>query len=353
MADQSNNVAVLVGGAVRQIGGSDRVQLTNGLKVSGGTVDFTGATLSGVATDGIADAIASIDLDGSGNLTETALASLNLTPSGAVTIKGGGASSFGDDTGSLDFGGTGALALTGVTTLDVDASGALQINSSGGAISVGNDSVSQAVNIGTGGTRTVTMGSANATLALNSAGGAMVVTAIDNNAAALKVQGSDSTARLTVSTVNNAEAVTVNARLHLAAATNFGTMTLAGTAGEALAAGDVVSISGTAGKVFQADSNHATAARRDPVGVCTLAAAGDGSATSYSLAGVVEITFDANVATSDIGSRVYLSDTLARASLTAPSGAGEVWMLGKLVACPGGEPRGEILFRPQYLYTNP
>jgi len=46
-------------------------------------------------------------------------------------------------------------------TLDIDATGALQINSSGGAISMGNDAVSQSINIGTGAAaRTITIGNA-------------------------------------------------------------------------------------------------------------------------------------------------------------------------------------------------
>lgn len=461
MADQTDNVGVLISGKLRNIGSSDRVTLTAGLKVSGGTVDFTGATLSGVATTAIADGTASVQMDGSGNLTETSLVSANLTPSGALTLRGGGATQLGDDVGyfafdgagalslsgltalslipgvsstwgtsgnsagtltatfealnagagagnvavtakssvaisdttstltlaagalsesglvSVDltpsgalaarsgtgagtfgdataiwsFNGSGALASTGVTTFDLDCSGALQINSSGGAISLGNDAVSQAINIGTGGTRTVTVGSATATLTLNSTGGASVFTVVDNNAAAFKIQGSDSTARLTVKTTNSAESVDINAALHLADNTGFGPLTQAGVAGEALGAGDVVAVSGTAGKIFQADANHATTVRRDPIGVVTLAAAGDGSATRYALAGIVTVTFDGNVETSDIGKRVYLSDTVKKASLTAPTGAGEIWLLGQVMSCPGGAATAEVLFRPQYLST--
>jgi len=145
--------------------------------------------------------------------------------------------------------------------------------------------------------------------------------------------------------------VDINAALHLADATGFGALTQAGVAGEALSAGDVVTISGTAGKVFQADANHATTTRRDPVGICTLAAAGDASATRYAIAGITTVTFDGNVETSNIGDRVYLSDTVKKASLTAPTGAGEIWLLGKVVACPGGAATAEVLFRPQYLST--
>lgn len=64
---------------------------------------------------------------------------------------------------------TTALELDAGSTLDIDSSTTLQINSAGGAISIGNDDIDQAINIGTAGERTTTIGNtvgANA-LALN------------------------------------------------------------------------------------------------------------------------------------------------------------------------------------------
>ena len=49
-------------------------------------------------------------------------------------------------------------STSNTATVDLDASGAIQVNSSGGALSIGNDNVDQAINIGTGGTRTLTLG---------------------------------------------------------------------------------------------------------------------------------------------------------------------------------------------------
>lgn len=56
--------------------------------------------------------------------------------------------------------------LSAFTTVDLDASGAVQVNSSAGAISIGNDAVAQALNLGTGGARAITVGSPSA-VALN------------------------------------------------------------------------------------------------------------------------------------------------------------------------------------------
>ena len=60
---------------------------------------------------------------------------------------------------SLTVGGAGAIpiTLTG-TTVDVDGTGVVSINSSGAAINVGNDDIDQAINVGTAGERTVTIG---------------------------------------------------------------------------------------------------------------------------------------------------------------------------------------------------
>lgn len=55
--------------------------------------------------------------------------------------------------------GSGALVLTGAGDLTLDAAGVLELNSSAGVISIGNDAVSQAVNIATAGERVLTLGS--------------------------------------------------------------------------------------------------------------------------------------------------------------------------------------------------
>lgn len=57
--------------------------------------------------------------------------------------------------------GDGAFS-TAWSTADLDASGALQINSSAGALSIGNDAIAQALNLGTGGARVISIGSAAA-----------------------------------------------------------------------------------------------------------------------------------------------------------------------------------------------
>jgi len=131
----------------------------------------TGASATDIksGTNGvnIADAVSSIDLSGAGVLTEAGLVSADLTPSGTLTLQGGGLSKFGDDTGVWSFDGVGALSTSGITTADVQTSGAITIDSSGGSIGVGTDANAQAINLGTGAAaRTITMGNITGATAL-------------------------------------------------------------------------------------------------------------------------------------------------------------------------------------------
>ena len=63
--------------------------------------------------------------------------------------------------------GSGDITLNSTDTMLLDAAGVLQLNSSAGAISIGNDDVSQGINIGTDGTRTITVGASSGQQSLN------------------------------------------------------------------------------------------------------------------------------------------------------------------------------------------
>lgn len=65
-------------------------------------------------------------------------------------------------TGTLTLASGGILATTSAGASTIDATGALELNSSAGVIQIGQDAVSQNINIGIAGTRTLTMGSATA-----------------------------------------------------------------------------------------------------------------------------------------------------------------------------------------------
>ena len=107
----------------------------------------TGATLAGNPIT-ITAAGASSWTTSAGALTISGKTGVNLEEDGATII------------GISD---ARAVSTTNTASIDLDASGAIQINSSGGALSVGNDNVDQAVNIATAGTRTLTLGINDAT----------------------------------------------------------------------------------------------------------------------------------------------------------------------------------------------
>jgi len=63
--------------------------------------------------------------------------------------------------------GTGAMTFTAGGIFDVNAAGAITLDSSAGTIGIGVNAISQNINIGTAGTRTVTIGSSTATSAVD------------------------------------------------------------------------------------------------------------------------------------------------------------------------------------------
>ena len=69
-----------------------------------------------------------------------------------------------------------AMSLESSTTIDLDAAGIISINSTAAAINIGNDDIDQAVNVGTDGERTVTVGSVNGAAALVLQGGTGEIT---------------------------------------------------------------------------------------------------------------------------------------------------------------------------------
>jgi hypothetical protein len=87
-----------------------------------------------------------------GTAGERTLTVGNITGATAVVIDSG--------TGGVAINTTGAgdIVLTSADTVIIDAAGVLELNSSAGVISIGNDVISQNMNIGTGGVRTITIG---------------------------------------------------------------------------------------------------------------------------------------------------------------------------------------------------
>lgn len=79
---------------------------------------------------------------------------------------------------------TGDITLNSSDTLLLDSAGVLELNSSAGVISVGNDAVSQNINIGTAGTRAISIGNSTATTSVSLNGGTGSSINIGTNAVA-------------------------------------------------------------------------------------------------------------------------------------------------------------------------
>jgi len=96
----------------------------------------------------------------------------------------------------------------------------------------------------------------------------------------------------------------------------------AGTAGAALAFGDIVYLAVADSRWELIDADAAATAGPVKVGVCVLAAAADGDATIILLWGKVRA--DANFPTFTIGAPVYLSTTAGDLQVAAPSGSADI-----------------------------
>lgn len=96
---------------------------------------------------------------------------------------------------------------------------------------------------------------------------------------------------------------------------------ITGTAGAALAFGDLVYLAATDSRWEKTDADSTTTAY-GLIGMCVLAAAGDGSATKILLQG--QIRADSKFPTLTIGAAVYLGETAGEVQTTIPTGADNV-----------------------------
>jgi len=115
-------------------------------------------------------------IDGGGEFSigaTTRIDSFQLNASSDALISADNLNIYADQSAgsALSISALGLLNLTSSGILDLDSADTLQINSSGGAIQIGNDSVSQDIDIGTSGSRTINIGSTNSLARFNILGG--------------------------------------------------------------------------------------------------------------------------------------------------------------------------------------
>lgn len=102
-------------------------QIPEGFSYSGANITWAPAgtlTITGAGISKYGDDTATLDFDGAGTVTETAMVAFTITPSGTITMASGGIGKYGDDTGTLDFNGSGAVTDTGVVSYALTPSAA-------------------------------------------------------------------------------------------------------------------------------------------------------------------------------------------------------------------------------------
>ena len=140
------------------------------------TLDGATVTIKGTGASKYGDDTATLDFDGAGAVSETGMTTYSLTPSGAITLTAGAASTWSTSAGALTISGLAGVNIQengsniivvdtsrnvqtyNTAALTLDCSGAMSFNSSGGAINIGSDDIDQAINIGTQGERTISIG---------------------------------------------------------------------------------------------------------------------------------------------------------------------------------------------------
>jgi hypothetical protein len=373
---------------------------------SAGTLACTGA---GVSTFG--DDTAVWSFDGLGAVTETGMTSIAVTPSAAITLTGGAASSYttsagaltitsaaaatwstgagaltltsaaaatwSTSAGALTVNGTGgvniqegggdvitisdskAVAVVNATTVDIDGSGAITMNSSGSTISIGSDDIDQAINIGTDGTRTITIGeAADSTISIKSLGGTLTLDGtgqtVDLNSAALDIDASgaitvDASANNSI-TVAAGTASTATGQAQIISSFPQLVKRIAATGG-GLTAGDVVYLDWDGiGNVLEAGKGDADAIATSRFGGVALESKGAGVDTLIAIAGVVKVvTSDTSItAATHVGQPVYVSLTAGKITPTAPTASGDV--IYQVGICVGGATTAwEVLLQPQFI----
>lgn len=208
-------------------------------------------------------------------------------------------------------------------------------------------------------TATINFDNGNAVITHSSAvltvstGDFRITTAGTNSASAVTVGGTQTltsktltSPTITTATLSGHQTYAENAALLydpvLSADGTYNGEVRGGTAGAALAFGDLVYLDPTDSRWELADANSASAADGDArgiLGICVLAAAGDGSATTVLLRGIVRA--DTAFPALTVNAPIYVSETAGDITTTIPTTSGAVqravgfgWTADELYFCP-------------------
>jgi hypothetical protein len=127
------------------------------------------------------------------------------------------------------------------------------------------------------------------------------------------------------------------------------------TAGEAVSAGDVVTIEGTTGDIILADSNTGTTLDGLAIGVAAYSAADTAPVKVFTVPGsLIPVNFAAAPAASLNGRPVFVSQTPGQGITTAPTGSGNVvYIVGILQGADGATTSPLVMYQPQFIAVRP
>jgi hypothetical protein len=259
------------------------------------------------------DVPGTLDVTGATTLDDTLDVAGTTTITAALTVD----SLVVDDT-TID-----SNAIASTSTLDIDSAGALAVNSSAGAISIGNDAVAQAINVGTGAAaRTITVGNSTGatSVVLNCGTGALNIgtnavahtITLGNSTGATSLVLDCGTGALNVGTNAVAHTVTIgNTTGATAVNVNSGTGACAWTTTN----GAFSLVTGTGAINVGADAAAKTISIGNTTGATAVnLTAGSGSvncATDFNLTSVAtNITMNCGAATDFIGTATLVGGTV-------------------------------------------
>lgn len=127
------------------------------------------------------------------------------------------------------------------------------------------------------------------------------------------------------------------------------------TAGQAISAGDVVTIEATSGDAILADANTGVTLDGLAIGIAAYAAADTTPIKVYTVAGsLIPVNFGSAPAAADNGKPVFVSTTAGQGTITAPTSSGTVtYIIGILQGADGVSTQPTVLYQPQFISVRP
>jgi hypothetical protein len=273
-------------------GGALTMRSGNGNGAAGGalTLDTGSGSAGGALSIGATNA-ASVGIGRSG-ITTTVTGGLSQV-TGALNLTANAASVVSTSSGALNLDGAAGVNLKGGATT------ALAINSAGTAVTVQAGAI-----LGT-------TGSGNINLP-------------NNGSARFQVEGSAVGSTVTAANLDTLTNGSNADSLHVHAAGAATNISLTGTSGEAIDAGELVAIANSGGnpRLFRADAANGTAARATVIGVSGSTVGASGSSVTVYVAGersIPDAQWDSVPAAADVGSPAFMSATVGSWTLTAPT----------------------------------